>query len=109
MQIGFGGFREWFSLAQKPDDVVEQGAVTAGTGRGGTETLRQARVIDRGGGARTHQVYFGIRDGEKFTLILFTASGEGVYESHLPAFDAMAASWDPRGRFPDAGEGPAGK
>lgn len=103
-------FQAWFGLVQEPVDVIEESPVTSGTGRAGTQTLRVTKVIEKGAGrVRLHQVYHGIQDGDRYALLLFTARGEEVYREHLPTFDAMAASWDPRGRFPGIENADPGK
>jgi hypothetical protein len=96
-----GSFEEWFEMVQEPSDIIEISPIVHGTGRGGTQTLRVTKQVVAGR-ARTplYRVYHGIRDGDRFALILMTASSKQLLQSHLPAFDAMSASWNPQGQFP---------
>jgi hypothetical protein len=105
MEFG-GDFRAWFALVQEPADVVEESPVQAGTGRAKTETLRLTKVVEKGVEKpyRLYRVYHGVRAGDQFALLLFTAKPEDVFRSHLPTFNAVAASWDPRGTFPKGEE-----
>src|SRR5262245_44559494 len=43
-----GSFLEWFGNVQESARVLEEGGPVAGTGRGGTQTLRVTKVVEKG-------------------------------------------------------------
>lgn len=93
-----GSFEVWFAMVREPMDIVKESDVINGTGAGGTRTLRITLSI--GGRRPMYRVYHGIQDQNRCALVLITAWDESVYKSHLPVFDSLTASWDPKGRFP---------
>jgi len=94
-----GGFKEWFSLIQAPDPVIEESRIEEGKTMGGYEMLRQTRVVRKEAG-NLHRMYVGLRDGNRFVLVLYTANDKELFEAHTKEVKALVDSWDFTGQFP---------
>jgi hypothetical protein len=76
-------FSEWFQLVQAPDPVVSESKVTEGKSKGGYETLRQTRVVERSRG-RLHRHYCGLHVGTSYVLILFSSADQSLFDRCEP-------------------------
>jgi hypothetical protein len=95
-----GEFRDWFDLVQAPDPVVKVGEVVAAKDPQGNPTLRVTKVVEARRGQRLHRVYHGVRKGNRFALVLYTASDQETFEKHMKDLDALTDSWNFDGEFP---------
>ena len=78
-----GEFRDWFDLVQAPDPVVKVGECSVeGKDPQGNPTLRVTRSSSAGG-QRLHRIYHGVRKGNRFALVLYTASDQETFDKHM--------------------------
>lgn len=99
-----GGFKEWFALVQAPDDVVEQSKLVEGKSKGGYETLRLSKVVKKPSGNELHRLYYGLRDGNRFALILCTAPNADLLKTAAKEAEVIVNSWDFSKEFPTTGK-----
>ncbi len=85
--------------ARSANRLVSASKVTGGKSKGGYETLRQTRVVERSR-RRLHRHYCGLHVGTSYVLILFSSSDQSLFDGNLKEVEKLVDSWDASGAFP---------
>ena len=99
-------FKDWFARVQGTEPAIEESKLVEGKSKGGYETLRLSKVMKNPSG-QAHRLYYALRDGQRFALIICTASSEELLKAAAKQAEELADSWDFSGEFPASRAGAA--